>query len=123
MDIKELKKGQSAYMLKENYGYNKGPELMKVTVLSVGEKYVTVIGDGDIRFKKFFEDDNYLKECEDCGDQRLLFKDKKTATDHLKRMELDTWLYENEPKMHQLSVPQLQAIRKIVEEPEQKTVV
>lgn len=117
MDIKEFKKGQSAYMLAENRGYNRQPEVKEVAVLSVGRKFVTV--NRDIRFEDFLADDNFLTEHVDYGDRRLLFKDKKAVADHLERMELDIWLCKNESKMHRLSLRQLRSIKKIVEEPEQ----
>lgn len=116
MNIKEFKKSQSAYMLTKNRGYNRQPEVKEVTVLSVGRKFVTV--NGDIRFEDFLADDNFLTEHLDY-DRRLLFKDEKAVADHLEKMELDIWLYKNKSKMHRLSLRQLRAIKKIVEDPGQ----
>lgn len=86
MDIKNFQKGQSAYMLNKNHGYNKPPEV-------------------------FSADDGYLKEHTDYGGRRLFFKDEKEVTDHLEWMELESWLYKNNSMMHQLSHRQLRAIK------------
>lgn len=37
MDIKKLKKGQTAFAFTENRGYNKPPEIKMVTVITVGK--------------------------------------------------------------------------------------
>lgn len=121
MDMKEFKQGQNAYMLTENRGSNKQPEVKEVTVSSVGRKFVTV--NRDIRFKFFSADSNYLKEHTDYGDRRLLFQDEKAAAEHLEWMELDMWLYKNESRLHRLNLKQMRAIKKIAEEPERKMVM
>lgn len=121
MDIKKFEKGQTAFMLTKNTGYNKPPETKMVNVITVGKKYVTV--SNDIRFQDEDRQDNYLVENKDWGDRRLLFADENTLNEYLEKKKLIAWFRKSDSRFEQLSLDKMRKIHEIVEGPEQKTII
>lgn len=91
MTIKDLKKGDKAYILTENRGRNTKIKIEETNVLSVGRMYVTV-GESRWQYKFMNWNPDCLIEKVNCGEARLLFKTYTDAENYMQKKNLALWL-------------------------------
>ena len=128
MEIKEFKKGDTAFLLNRHY---RGEETVsEVYVASVGRKYVHIAPSADApewERKAYKQTDYnctgnnilpYLEESDNWGNNRnFLFKSREGIDEYRERLELEEWYkktvrdFNSEKK---LSTEQLRKIREII---------
>lgn len=84
--LSDFKKGQKAYILERNIGYNRPAEIIETTVTSVGRKYVHV-SYFDRKYKHS-ECSKGLFENADCGTPYELYITRKQAEEEIERDKL-----------------------------------
>ncbi|MEE5994172.1 MAG: hypothetical protein V3G42_13210 [Oscillospiraceae bacterium] len=124
MEIQAFQEGTKAWMLDCQYGNESSSREMYV--LTVGKKYVHVIGCPESVTEILFERtdygtqnaENFLKEHTSIGKRRLLFLTKQALEEYLEFQELEKWLFTVHHKllMHPYSLQQLRTIKKILED-------
>ena len=115
MQIKDFKKGQTAYILNLHKGRNTEPTIHETTVKSVGRTYVTT--ERGTRYRS--SDDAYsLDEAPDRnGYQRHtnLYPTRDAADAIIEREALRIWFMRAGSHAHEYSLEQLREVKRILE--------
>lgn len=115
MNIKDFKKGQTAYILNMHTGRNTDPTIHETTVSAIGRKYVTV--ESGSRYEN--SDNPYgLIESKDWGDRTFLCPSRECAEMHIEKEELMRWLCNAASFTYKYSLEQLRKAKEILESEE-----
>ncbi len=87
--LKDFKVGEPAFILHENRGRLKGPEIYETTVKSVGRKYVTIADHWESQYMEWQAE--YLIENKSYGKASMLFPSREAAGNFVKLNELALW--------------------------------
>lgn len=115
LTIKDFQKGDTAYSISMNRGYNTKPIVREEVITSVGRTYVTT-GVNAWSRKYMNWDAEYLYEKVECGESRMLFKTMADVEDYLEKCEISLWLGNlSVDRAKKYSVEQLRKVKEILD--------
>lgn len=118
MEIKDFTVGQTVYMLSTDKRNNPPCGYKEAKIKKVGRIYITLDGVLERKFfiPEYAENDNFLVEKIDYGADNLLFKSKQDLDDYIEKKSLESELYKARDLISTLTLEQLRAIKRIIQE-------
>lgn len=108
--LTDFHKGEKAYILKRNLGYNKPSEIMEATVTQVGRKYVHVKVMQDTYKYEYSQHHRGLLEAKNWGDKTILFTTKTQAEEEIERADIIRFISKNLELLNKCTLDELRDI-------------
>ena len=116
MEIKDFTVGQTVYTFSTDKRNNPPCGYKEAKIKKVGRIYITLDGVWERKFfiPEYAKNDNFLVEKIDYGADNLLFKSKQDY--YIEKKSLESELYKARDLISTLSLEQLRAIKRIIQE-------
>lgn len=108
--LTDFHKGENAYILKRNLGYNKPSEIIEATVTQVGKKYVHVKVMQCTYKYEYSKHHRGLLEVQSYGDKTILFATRKKAEEEIERADIIRFINRNLELLNKCTLDELRDI-------------